>query len=199
VPLLRHTAFAQAFHVLAVVAACGDSAAERPPDAGPRDAAAADAAALIEAPLLDPEAFVYADLAGDPLASHQPAEIRCGLTGFYPERGELELDTGGCNYLYLEQPAPRAVPAGSALQLVLRHYDLAAPEPAQAHVAILFGDSVEWETTIDLPAPANAYEVTWRSSEALELLSPIRVHLHNHGQNTWIVSSLSALLPPGPP
>lgn len=181
----------------ALVAACGDAGAERPAHAGPRDGAA-EAAVLLEVPLLEPEAFRYADLAGDPLASHQPAEIRCGLTGFYPERGELELDTGGCNYLYLEQPAPRAVPAGSALQLVLRHFDLAAPEPAQAHVAILFGDSVQWETTIDVPGAANAYEVTWHSSEALEPLSPIRVHLHNHGQNTWILSSLSALLPEAP-
>jgi hypothetical protein len=187
---------ARALQALALVAACGEGGAERSPDAGPSDAAAA--ALLVEVPLLEPEAFGYAELARDPLASHQPAEIRCGLTGFYPERGELELDTSECNYLYLEQPAPHAVPAGSELQLVLRHYDLAAPEPAQAHVAILFGDSVEWEMTIDVPGAANAYEVTWRSSETLELLSPIRVHLHNHGQNTWILSSLSALLPEAP-
>lgn len=153
---------------------------------------------LVEVSLLDPEAFAYADLATDPLASHQPEQIRCGLTGFYPERGELELDTGGCNYLYVEQPAPRAVPTDSELHLVLRHFDLAAPELAVAHVAILFGDALQWETSIEIPAPANAYEVAWRSDAPLAEGAPIRVHLHNHGQNTWTLSSLTALLPETP-
>jgi hypothetical protein len=180
---------------LALLAACAEGPAAQPRDAG--DAATPDAAPeLVEVSLLDPEAFAYADLAHDPLASHQPEEIRCGLSGFYPERGELELDTGGCNYLYVEQPAPHAVPAGSEVHLLLRHFDLAAPELAEAHVALLFGDTVQWEKLIEIPGGANAYEVSWQSSEALEAGSPIRLHLHNHGQNTWTLGALGALVAP---
>jgi hypothetical protein len=178
---------------LLLCAACGETGAQ------PQDAGAADAAAgLIELPLIDPGAFRYADRASDPLAAHQPREIRCGIAGFYTERGELEMDTGSCNYLYLEQPALRAVQPGGEVRLVLRHFDLAAPEPAEAHVAILFGDAVQWETTIAVPGMAQALEVSWRSDAGLQLTAPIRVHLHNHGQNTWTLASLTALVPEEP-
>jgi hypothetical protein len=151
-----------------------------------------------EVSLIDQAAWTYADVQRDPLASHQPSDIRCGLAGYHVERGELEMDTGSCNYIFIEQPALQAIEPGTEVRLSLRHFDLNAPEPALAHVAVLFGDSLQWETTIDVPNTANAYEVSWRSSEALATAEAIRIHLHNHGQNTWTLGWLTALLPEVP-
>lgn len=162
------------------------------PDAGPPAEAGP---ALVEVPLVDLGAWHGADLYSDPLADHQPSVVRCGLAGYYLERGELELDTGSCNYLYLEAPALHAVEAGRELRLSLRHFDLTAPEPASAHVALLLGDSVQWELTLDVPGPADSYEVSFHASESIAADDPVRLHLHNHGQNTWTFSSLRALLP----
>jgi hypothetical protein len=33
----------------------------------------------------------------------------------------------------------------------LWHFDLIAAEPASAHVALLFGDELQWEADIEIP------------------------------------------------
>ena len=78
------------------------------------------------------------------------------------------------------------------------HFDLRAPEPATAHVAVLFGDEVQWELEIPIPSYAYVYTETFQATRALAPGEPIRLHLHNHGQNTWIFSSLYAQLPEKP-
>jgi hypothetical protein len=121
------------------------------------------------------------------------APIRA-LVGFV-ERGSLEVDTVNCNYLLVEHPAQRPVPRGSNVYLELVHFDLAAPEPATAHVALFFGDDLQWELEIPIPSLAYVYKETFQATRDLAEGEPIRFHLHNHGQNTWLLDSLYAQLP----
>lgn len=132
----------------------------------------------------------------DALASHQPGAIDCGPAGWYVEpaldRPLLEIDTTFCNYTLLEQPAAAAVAEGDPIEFELRHYDLRAPEPAEAHIAWSFGDELEWETTIAIPSDAAVHLFQWRAKHALAAGEAIRLHLHNHGQNTWLIAGLTA-------
>jgi hypothetical protein len=132
------------------------------------------------------------DAAVDPLKSHQPLEIKCFESATYVEYGAFEVDTTRCNYLLAYTPALREVPAGTVLRFSLLHYDLLAPQPAEAHVALLFGNELQWEQTIPIPAAGDQVETTFRSTVALSFQDPIRLHLHNHGGNTYLLVALEA-------
>lgn len=164
---------------------CGDSA----PAATPQQ----NSGELREARmLLDHSGWVGYDAALDPLFSHQPAQIECGPSGWYVERGALEIETARCNYALLEHPALTRVTRGERIELELRHFDLRADAPASAHVAVLFVDAVQWELEIPIPGPAEAMRVTFAATRDLARDEPIRLHLHNHGQNSWALVSLTA-------
>lgn len=152
-------------------------------------------AALSEQPLLDHKSWHNFAAELDPLASHQPAVIECGIAGWFIEREQLEVSTSDCNYALLEHPSLLSITAGTEVLLELWHFDLTAPEPAEAHVALLFGDALQWETLIPIPQPGNVQQVSFRATRALAAGEPIRLHLHNHGQNTWLLRTLHALVP----
>lgn len=142
-------------------------------------------------PLIDHMQWRSYSLAEDPLPEHQPAAIDCGVAGVYPEEDGLEIDTGRCNYVMVEQPARVALPVGTTIAAEWFHFDLTAPTPSEAHVAVLFDRALQWEETIPIPGPAATFEGEWTLTERLEEGDLIRLHLHNHGQNTWTLVSLS--------
>lgn len=154
------------------------------------DPSHAEAATTQYAALIDFANFHRYDAVNDPLKSHQPAEISCQLSATYLEYGVFEIDTTRCNYLLAETPALRTVPIGSEVHVNVLHYDLLASEPAQAHVALLFGDVVQWEKTISIPAPAKELDAVFRTTVPLTAQDPIRLHLHNHGGNTYLLVAL---------
>ncbi len=122
----------------------------------------------------------------DPLASHRPPAVDCNpLTGWYAEDDELEIDTLACNYAALSEPAATSVTRGEHIVTTLSHYDLTAAEPAEAHVAILAGTVVLFETSIAVPGPADLIEIDIVAQQDIARGTPLVFHLHNHGQNTW--------------
>jgi len=150
---------------------------------------------LIELALIDHKGWHNFAAELDPLKSHQPATIACDIAGWYIEREQLEISTADCNYALLEHPALLAVAAGSEVLLELWHFDLNAPEPAEAHVAVLFGDKLQWETFIAIPSPGNVQQISFRATRALAPGDAVRLHLHNHGQNSWLLRTLHVLVP----
>jgi hypothetical protein len=153
-----------------------------------------DAARL--GPVIDNQGWRRFDAAVDPLRSHQPPTIECLPSATFVEYGSFEVDTTRCNYALSEHLAQRAVQVGSAVELELLHYDLIAPEPASAHLALLFGDALQWETTLPIPAPGGLVKASFRATRALSVGDPIRLHLHNHGGNTYVILSLEAAVSP---
>lgn len=124
----------------------------------------------------------------DPLASHRPAEVDCGIAGAFVEDTTLEINTNRCNYYAAAQPLLVDLQAGDTVTLELRHFDLVAPEPAVAHVYIAIGGDLVWEQNIEIPGPAFVYEAAWDVITNYPAGTPVDIHLHNHGQNTWTLA-----------
>jgi hypothetical protein len=184
------------FDWLAVImATCACSPSSHGSDGGALGDAALEAGPD-RALLIDHESWERYERSEDPLSFEQPEELECGIAGFFVERGELEVDSARCNYLLAEHPALRAVGEGGKIALEFRHYDLEASEPAQTHIAILFGDQLQWETLIPIPSPAGVIHADFLATAALAKGEPIRLHLHNHGQNTYTFAWLRVVSEP---
>lgn len=155
-----------------------------------------DGSALRDVPLIDHAHWREYSAREDPLASHQPEHIDCGRAGWYVEPAFevplLEIDTNYCNYVLLEHPLLVDLAKGDVVSVEVRHYDLLAPEPAAAHLAIWFADSLEWESYVSIPSAAAVEVAHWRVKHARKAGEVVRLHLHNHGQNTWLIAALSA-------
>ncbi len=126
--------------------------------------------------------------ASDPFADHRPGEIECGLAGAFVEDDTLEINTGTCNYYAASQPLLVGLHTGDPVSIELRHFDLIAPEPATAHVAVLIGGDLVWEAFIEVPGPAAVLHPIWEASKDYPTGTPVDIHLHNHGQNTWTLA-----------
>lgn len=199
----------------ACAAACDDGDGSRPSsspgqdsgtalavDASGTPAAALDAGAVLASdtgapalrfqPLIDNQGWRRYEATLDPLRTHQPAELLCAASATFVEYGSFEIDTTRCNYVLVEHPSLLAVSAGTELKMELLHYDLTAPEPAQAHLAILFGDALQWETTIPIPTAGDVVKASFTATRPLAVGEPIRLHLHNHGGNAYLLVSLQA-------
>ncbi|MEY4510656.1 MAG: hypothetical protein RLZZ450_2778 [Pseudomonadota bacterium] len=143
-------------------------------------------------PLVDNQGWRRYEAALDPLRSHQPGELTCAASATFLEYGSFEIDTTRCNYVLSEHPSQLALARGTELKMELLHYDLTAPEPAEAHVAILFGDALQWETSIPIPSAGDVVKASFTATRSLALGDPIRLHLHNHGGNAYLIVSLQA-------
>ncbi len=152
--------------------------------------------------LIDHHAWEVLPETDDPLASHRPATIECGIAGWYVEdqvgEPKLEIDTNYCNYAALRQPTLVAIEAGAHIRLNFYHFNLVAPEPAQAHVAILVEDTLLWEQVIEIPGDGTAAQArVWQDEVFVSPLTApagaeLILHVHNHGQNTYTLVSLEA-------
>jgi hypothetical protein len=81
---------------------------------------------------------------------------------------------------------------GDTLSLLLLHENLVSDDPdAEVHVGIALGDTIVWETTIDIPTEAAFLDPQWVSTVDAPAGTPVHVHIHNHGINSYRVSDLS--------
>lgn len=139
--------------------------------------------ARVLAPLLD---LTPTSASTDSLEGHRPQEITCNnVGGWYLEDGNLEVDTGECNYLSLTEPAAIDLPAGTRIETEISHFDLTAAEPSEAHIAIIIAGETIWEETIPIPSDGEVIELALDLPSAVEAGDSVEFHLHNHGQNSW--------------
>ncbi|WP_106094775.1 hypothetical protein [Enhygromyxa salina] len=143
-------------------------------------------------PIVDNRLWEALDDVADPLADHRPATVDCGPAGWYLEGEKLEIDTNNCNYLGLRQPSLVALEVGQALKLGLYHFDLVAPTPASAHLAVLIDGQLVWEDNVAIPGEAQVYSEEFTSPVSAPAGAEVVLHLHNHGQNTWALQQLLA-------
>jgi len=159
---------------------------------------------LVEAELWTPSATE-----DDPFADHRPDPVVCNESfGWRVEESVLgpvvDIDTFDCNYLSLVQPSLEAIPIDASLEIDLYHFDLTAAEVAEAHLAMTLEGVVIWEKKITVPgaggfAPGTSYverfELPAALADGVAAGQPVNLHVHNHGQNTYVFVSLRALLP----
>jgi hypothetical protein len=136
--------------------------------------------------LLDPER--------DPTPAHRDPESSCDPRGVIPEEGVLEVNTNDCGYAVLGQPTLHPIAAGDTLELLMYHSALAAiDEPAEGHFSLWIGDALFWEVNVAIPAAAEIYLVPVTVDFDAVPATDVRVHLHNHGGNSWRIGHLKRL------
>ncbi len=176
-------------HPLALAAllpcACGDAGPAGDPTGSTGPAGTTGPVGAL-ADLIEPMAWEPLAAADDPFAAHRPPAIDCpyGL-GWFIEADGIELDTSACNYAGLVQPSLVPVARGAAIELGLYYFDLLAPEPTTAHLAVQIGDHVVFERTIDIPGKAAVLDTRLVADFDAPAGTPVIFHLHNHGQNNW--------------
>lgn len=147
--------------------------------------------------LVDASLFRILDVEEDPFPSHRAdAKRLCDLGGFGEDLGVLDIDTETCAYVSAAQPSLADVLPGDQLLLLAWHQALASTDPnAQGHMAVMVGDELLWEVLVDIPAAADVYELQLPVDEVIPAGTPVVVHVHNHGGNTWRLGYLRAVPP----
>jgi hypothetical protein len=156
--------------------------------------------------VIDPQGWQAIDIAGeDPFAEHgRPEVVDCGemfgWTAVNALQGwELDIDLYNCNWLALEQPLTADLPRGTPLCVGMYHFDLTAPEPAEAHMALAIGGETLWEEVVAIPggtqvAPADSIVTGFRLGADLHAGEQVVLHVRNHGQNSYRFAYLRAQL-----
>jgi hypothetical protein len=142
-------------------------------------------------PLVTPEAWEPTAAADDPFADHRPQYVQCEL-GWDVETGLFEVDTALCLYGAFTQATLAPIHAGDQLELVLLHDALYFEDgEATAHVAVVLGSEIAWETQLPIPSEAGQLRSSWTATEDLQIGSPVHFHLHNHGINNYRLVALT--------
>jgi hypothetical protein len=141
-------------------------------------------------PLVDVSLWTPTAAEDDPLAAHRPATIDCPVAAWGAELGDLEIQTGVCDYLALSQPGLRAIAPGEIVAVDLWHAELDAAEPATGHFALIVDDEAVADLEVEIPAVAAVYRVAWTATRSIPEGATIGLHLHNHGYNSWTVVDL---------
>lgn len=143
-----------------------------------------------EAALVDLALFEKTSAEDDPF-DDRPAEVLCAF-GFGYEDGFFEFETDVCNYGGFSQPSIAPVRVGDTVNFLLLHENLTSEDPdAQTHVAVAFGEEIVFETTIDIPTEADFIDSAWVSTVDAPEGTPVHVHVHNHGINSYRISELT--------
>jgi hypothetical protein len=127
----------------------------------------------------------------DPFVTDLDAAPACVGPSFNLEAQWLEIDTGVCNWVTLIASARAAVESGRQLRITVSHFDLEAPEPAEASLSLTLEHCDAWEKTVPIPSPAAVYTEAFSSPCAIAAGGNVYFHLHNHGQNNWQLQELS--------
>jgi hypothetical protein len=163
------------------------------PDAGP---AVQDGAAQTgrEAVLL-PDDWIPVSAAADTFAD-RPALVTCSAGAVVAELLSAErvlgIDTGDCDYVTAAQPTKRAIAIGETIKVRLWHFELSAPEPAEAHAALAIDDLEVLNERVAIPRPGGLIVKQVRVDRPVPIGSQALFHLHNHGANSWALVEVSA-------
>lgn len=134
------------------------------------------------------------DAAEDPYPDHKTEDHTCDDRGILAEEDTLEINTNDCGYALVGQPLRAAVVDGDWIELMMYHSALASVEqPAEAHFSLWAGDRVVWERTMAIPSAAEVYWVPMISDWSAPEGTPVRLHLHNHGGNSWRLAYLKRM------
>ncbi|HZR80786.1 MAG TPA: hypothetical protein VFD92_06795 [Candidatus Binatia bacterium] len=127
--------------------------------------------------------------ASDPFAPLQPPGSFCDPLAHFPEDigglPSLGINTTGCNYLTVGQPALFGVRPGDQFFIRTWHFALDAPAPGSAYLAVHVGDDRLWSTEFPIPSPAGVGTFLVTADFEAPAGTPVYFHLQNHGQNSY--------------
>jgi hypothetical protein len=139
--------------------------------------------------LVDMASWVDGDeaVAADPFPTHRPEGVEggCPTGSVVLEGASLEIRTGTCPYVWLQQPLESDFYEGEPIELVFWHSDLVAEGPAEAHLAMVVDEQVLFEANVAIPSPPGAYTEAMLAPFDAPAGAVATLHLHNHGANVW--------------
>lgn len=184
---------------IGLLAACTEPAQEGPSDDGETtspvvassdEAESSSGEPSLPVPLVRADAWDLGEAVDDPFPGERPQFVQCEL-GWEVETGLFEVNTELCTYGSFVQSALDNIAEGDEVSLVLIHDALYAEEPAEAHLAIAFGDEIAWETRLPIPSEAGMLQPSWEAESDIVVGTPVTLHLHNHGTNHYRIVSLN--------
>jgi len=148
-------------------------------------------------PIVDLVSFdrwVQMDASHDPYPSHRNDEHSCDDKGILAEENTLEINTGDCGYAVVGQPLRAELEPDDWVELMMYHSALASTDPlAEGHFSLWIGEQLYWERTMAIPSSAEVYWIPIAIDWGAETGTMVRLHLHNHGANSWRVAYLRRL------
>ncbi|MFM2421143.1 MAG: hypothetical protein RL385_5866 [Pseudomonadota bacterium] len=170
------------------------------PEAGAQTTAG-DAASLgmpVHVPLISSRKWARVKPELDPFTD-RPTSVVCedGATMAEPLSGVdvFSVDTGTCNYITIGQVTLADIAPGDTLLARIWHFELNAPEPAEAHVAVHIDGVALVDERVPIPQAGGLIVRQMKAERAIAAGSPVYFHLHNHGANSWAITEVSKLLP----
>lgn len=142
---------------------------------------AADTAAQPTSEIMDVARWTPIEAADDPW----PGAEGCSAAATRIEEDVLELDTGICGHISVEQPILSAVEAGEALALLAWHAALTAPAPAEGWMVLTLDGQPLWE--LRRPIPSGPFVEAREDLLGVDAApgALLRLHVENHGANSW--------------
>jgi hypothetical protein len=144
--------------------------------------------------LVAPAFWQDVDAATDPFGD-RPSTTQCAPGAVMAELlgGEpaFSVNTGQCDYVSVVQPSRQAALVGDVVKVRLWHFDLSAPEAAEAHAVVMLGDLKVLDERIAIPQPGGLLARQVTLERALPAGLPVYFHLHNHGANSWSLVEVS--------
>lgn len=139
-----------------------------------------------EGSLVDHDLWVW-DTA-DPFSDDVSDDAGCADGAWGRFTDYLDVDTASdCTYLAVQQPSLARVRPGRQIRIQAWHGPLTSEAPAEGHLVVSLGDLVLLDQSIELPAEDTVYLQDVPVEHAVPADTPVRLHLHNHGDNTWAV------------
>jgi hypothetical protein len=145
--------------------------------------------------LVDHEQWQVVHGAEDPFDSERPPIVNCSAEAarFEEFGGEpsFGVDTLSCDYVTVAQPSLRDVCAGDQLQIRIWHFELTAPSPGEAHIAVMLGEHSLFDSRYPIPSDSGLDFPVVTAPSDIAKGSPAVFHVHNHGDNSFNILELS--------
>ena len=88
---------------------------------------------VVDGNVIDVTDFKMADQSLDSHPEHRPEVLDCSPGAFTEELGQLEIDTGECDYALIQFSTRFLLPAGTEIEGMVMHSGLFHPDHAHAH------------------------------------------------------------------
>lgn len=144
--------------------------------------------------LIDPQAWTSVALDEDPFAGDRSEGVVCDEEGIKIEDfgGEtsLAVETRLCAFATVHQPTVADLGTCERILVRMWYFELLAPEPSEAHLALATDAGTIWEKTLPIPGPSGLiYESV--PVDALPAGSELYWHVDNHGTNSYNLLEIS--------
>ena len=98
-----------------------------------------------------------------------------------------------CNWITLEQPSLRTIRAGDQVEIRMRHNQLTAPVPGEAHMAFVIGDEIALDYEALIPSDFVFPSEVWTADKDYPAGTQLLFHVDNHGSNEYMLIEVNVL------